>query len=303
MRAEYKPDFAMRPGYGMMLRLVAVFLLASMIMVVKIAGDMGVNAVESLFYRFLFGFLFVFSWVAVRGKLATMKTKRLRLHFFRTLAGVIAMALTFQATLILQLPELATISFTAPIVGTILSIIFLKEVVGIRRWIAMIIGFLGVLIVVQPGQSQIAPHGALMAFGAVIAASYAFILIKHLSSTESSTTIVFWFTLMAIPVIGVPLFFVGSLHSPLIYLMMAAIGFCGATGQIALSESLKYAPISLTAPIDYSHLIWSTIYGYLLWDFWPGSAIWIGAPIIIGSGIYIALRREQKKSRAEAADS
>ena len=299
MRAEYKPDFAMRPGYGMALRFVAVFLLASMIMIVKIAGDMGVHALESLFYRFLFGFVFVFGWVAARGKLSTMKTKRLPLHFFRTIAGVIAMALTFQATLILQLPEFATISFTSPIVGTILSIIFLKEVVGLRRWAAMIIGFIGVLIVVQPGQSQIVPRGALMAFGAVIAASYAFILIKHLSTSESSTTIVFWFTLMAIPVIGLAMFFVSSFHSPIIYVMMAAIGFCGATGQVALSESLKYAPISFTAPIDYSHLIWSTIYGYFIWDFWPGAAIWIGAPIIIGSGLYIALRREQKKSRVE----
>lgn len=299
MRAEYKPDFAMRPGYGMALRLLAVFMLATMVMIVKVAGDMGVHALESLFFRFLFGFLIVFVWILARGKLATMKTKRLRLHFFRTLAGVLAMALTFQATLILQLPEFTTISFISPIVMTILSILFLKEVVGLRRWIAMILGFVGVLIIVQPGQSQIAPIGALMVFGAVISASYAFILIKHLSVTESSTAIVFWFTLMAIPIIGFAMFFVGSVHSPIIYLLMVAIGFCGATGQIALSESLKYAPISLTAPIDYSHLIWSTIYGFLIWDFWPGPTIWIGAPIIIASGLYVALRSEQKKRRAE----
>ena len=77
---------------------------------------------------------------------------------------------------------------------------------------------------------------------------------------------------------------------------MMAIALCGALGQIALSESIKYAPISLTAPIDYSHLIWSTLFGFLIWDFWPGLSIWIGAPIIIASGLYVALRSEKKTS-------
>ena len=296
MKADYNPDFAMRPAYGMALRLLAVFLLATMVMFVKVAGDMGVHALESLFYRFLFGFIFIFIWVSSRGQLRKMKTKRLPLHFFRTIAGVIAMGLTFSATLILQLPEFATFQFTFPIMVTIMSIIFLKEQVGVRRWTAMIIGFLGVLIVVQPGQNIIPLNGALMALGAVFTASYAFILIKHLSTTESSTRIVFWFTLLAIPILAVAMIFVGQAHAPIIWPIMMAIALCGALGQIALSESIKYAPISLTAPIDYSHLIWSTLFGFLIWNFWPGLSIWIGAPIIIASGLYVALRSEKKKS-------
>jgi len=271
----------MRPGYGIALRLLAVFLLSSMVMLVKVAGDMGVHALESLFYRFLFGFLFIFFWVLSRDGLGSMKTTRLPLHFFRTLAGIIAMGLSFYAAIILPLPEFATIYF-----------LFLKELVGPRRWMAMIIGFLGVLIIVQPGRNIIPLDGALMALGAVIVASYTFILIKYLSTTESSTSIVFWFTLMAIPVTGVVMFFVAKPHPPIIWFMMIAVGLFGAIGQIALSESLKYAPISLTAPMDYSNLLWSTVYGYLIWSYWPGISLWIGAPIIIGAGIYIALRKE-----------
>lgn len=292
MRADYNPDFEMRPAYGITLRLLAVFLLSSMVMLVKLAGDMGVHALESLFYRFVFGFLFIFFWVLSRDGLSSMKTRRLPLHFFRTLSGIVAMGLSFYAAIILPLPEFATITFTSPLVVTILSIIFLKEVVGKRRWTAMIIGFLGVLIIVQPGRNIIPLDGALMAFGAVIAASYTFILIKYLSTTESSTSVVFWFTLMAIPVTGVVMFFVGKPHPPIIWLMMIAVGLFGAIGQVALSESIKYAPISLTASMDYSNLLWSTLYGYLIWSYWPGISLWIGAPIIIGAGIYIALRRE-----------
>lgn len=290
----------MRLGYGIALRLLVVFLLSSMVMLVKLAGDMGVHALESLFYRFLFGFLFLFFWVLSRGGLGSMKTKRLPLHFFRTLTGIIAMALSFFAAIILPLPEFATIAFTSPLVVTLLSIFFLKEVVGRRRWTAMIIGFLGVLIIVQPGRNIIPLDGAVMAFGAVVAASYTFILIKYLSTTESSTSIVFWFTLMAIPVTGVVMFFVGKPHPPIIWLMMIAVGLFGAIGQIALSESIKYAPISLTAPMDYSNLLWSTLYGYLIWAYWPGVSLWIGAPIIIGAGIYIALRKETVKKQKDS---
>ena len=292
MRADYNPDFEMRPAYGITLRLLAVFLLSSMVMLVKLAGDMGVHALESLFYRFVFGFLFIFFWVLSRGELGSMKTRRLPLHFFRTLSGIVAMGLSFYAAIILPLPEFATITFTSPLVVTILSIIFLKEVAGKRRWTAMIVGFLGVLIIVQPGRNIIPLDGALMAFGAVIVASYTFILIKYLSTTESSTAIVFWFTLMSIPVTGVVMFFISKPHPPMIWLIMIAVGLFGAVGQIALSESLKFAPVSLTAPMDYSNLLWSTLYGYLIWSYWPGMSLWIGAPVIIGAGIYVALRRE-----------
>ena len=234
--------------------------------------------------------------------LSEMKTKRLPLHFYRTLAGVMAMALTFKATLILQLPEFATFQFTFPIIGTIMAIFFLKEVVGRRRWTAMIIGFIGVLIVVQPGQNVVPLNGALMAMGAIFIASLAVILIKQVSTTDSSIAIVFWFTLMEIPLLSIAMFFVGTFHPPIVWLIMIAIGFCGAIGQIALAESLKYAPISLTAPIDYTHLIWSTLYGYLIWDFWPGLYIWVGAPIIILSGLYVALRTESKKAAIRQPD-
>ena len=295
MRADYNPDFEMRPGYGIVLRLIAILLLSSMVMLVKVASDMGVHSLESLFYRFSIGFLSIVFWMAFRGELASVKTKRLPLHVCRTFCGVISMALSFYAATLLPLPEFATISFTMPIIMTILSIIFLKEVVRFKRWTAMIIGLIGVLIVVQPGQNQISLTGALMAVGGVIAASYTLILVKHLSTTESSTVIVFWYTLLAIPAAGIAMFFVAKSHKPIVWLIMVGIGLFGAIGQVALAESLKFAPISLTAPIDYSNLLWSTAYGYLIWEYWPGASMWIGAPIIIAAGLYVARRSESTK--------
>jgi len=292
MIKQIEPDFEMRPAYGITLRLVAIFLLSSMFMLVKVAGDMGVHVLESLFYRFVFGFMLMLGYLLLGPGLGSIKTARLPLHIFRTVIGTVAMGLSFWAAFLLPLPELATISFSSPLIVTIFSIIFLKEVVGRRRWTAMIIGFIGVLIVVKPGGTDIPLKGSLIAMSGVIITAYTFIIVKILSSTESSTTVVFWYTLLAIPLLGFVMFFVAESHPPIIWAMMVAIGLLGAVGQVALSESIKYAPMSLVSPMDYSNLLWSTLYGYLIWDYWPGASMWIGAPIIIGAGVYIALRKD-----------
>ena len=266
-------------------------------MLVKVAGDMGVHVLESLFYRFLFGFLFMFTWLVLGPGLKSVKTNRLRLHSFRTLIGVVAMGLSFWAALLLQLPELATISFSSPFIVTIMSIIFLGEIVGRRRWTALIVGFIGVLIVIQPGGSGLPIKGSLVAIGGVVLTAYTFILVKFLSTTESSTTIVFWYTLLAIPILGFAMLFIVQPHPRVIWLLLVSIALLGAVGQVVLSESIKYAPMSLVAPMDYSNLLWSTLYGFLIWDYIPGASLWIGAPIIIGAGIYVALRQDSLGKR------
>ncbi len=297
MPEKFEPTIEPRPGYGIILRLVTVFLLSSMFMLVKVAGDMGVHVLESLFYRFLFGFIFMFTWLVLGPGLKSVKTNGLRLHSFRTLIGVIAMGLSFWAALLLQLPELATIGFSSPFIVTIMSIIFLGEIVGRRRWTALIVGFIGVLIVIQPGGSGLPIKGSLVAIGGVVLTAYTFILVKFLSTTESSTTIVFWYTLLAIPILGFVMIFIAQPHPPIIWLLLVSIALLGAVGQVVLSESIKYAPMSLVAPMDYSNLLWSTLYGFLIWDYIPGASLWIGAPIIIGAGIYVALRQDSLSKR------
>ncbi|MEP1230543.1 MAG: DMT family transporter [Litorimonas sp.] len=303
MASKFESTIEPRPVYGILLRLLAIFFLGSMFMIVKVAGDMGVHVLESLFYRFFFGFLLMFLWLINGPGLSVIKTKRLRLHGFRTLIGAIAMGLSFWAALLLQLPELAMISFSSPFIVTIMSIVLLGEIVGRRRWTALIIGFIGVLIVVQPGGSGLPMKGSLVAMSGVVLTAYTFILIKYLSTTESSTAIVFWYTLLAIPVLGVVMIFVAQPHPPMVWLLLVSIALLGALGQVALSESIKYAPMSLIAPMDYSNLLWSTLYGFLIWGFIPGPSLWIGAPIIIGAGLYIAFRQDTLKKQNMAAEN
>ena len=206
------------------------------------------------------------------------------------------MGLSFWAAFLLPLPELASISFSSPLIVTVLSIVLLGEVVRRRRWTAMIIGFIGVLIVVKPGTNGIDPKGAIIAMSGVILTAYTFILIKKLSTTESSTSIVFWYTALSAPIVTISLVFFGNSHPPIVWLIMVGIGLMGMLGQIALSESIRYAPMSIVSPMDYSNLLWSTLYGYLIWDYWPGASMWIGAPLIIGAGLYIAMRERALKS-------
>ena len=137
MSEKFQSTVPVRTSYGIALRLLAIFLLSSMFMLVKVAGDMGVHVLESLFYRFLFGFLFVIGWLYMGPGLESVKTKRLPAHLFRSVVGIVSMGLSFWAAFLLPLPELASISFSSPLIVTVLSIVLLGEVVGRRRWSAM----------------------------------------------------------------------------------------------------------------------------------------------------------------------
>ena len=90
---------------------------------------------------------------------------------------------------------------------------------------------------------------------------------------------------------------VGNAHPPIVWLIMVGIGLMGMLGQIALSESIKYAPMSAVSPMDYSNLLWSTLYDYQIWEYCSGASIWIGAPLSIGTGLYIAVRERTVKGQ------
>ena len=279
------------PGLG--IRLVAILLLSTMFVLVRVANDHGVHVLESLFYRFLFGFFFMILWIGRKGGFSSIETQKPLQHFGRAVLGIVAMGLNFWAYTEMPLAEAATISFTVPIIATVFSVIFLSEIVGARRWAAAIIGFLGILIVVQPGAVAIPLKGALIGISGAIFTALTFIVVRALGKTESSSTIVFWYTAFSVPIVGIALTFVAQTHSIDVWLLLVAIGVLGATGQLALAQSLRWAPVSAVMPMDYSHLIWSVLFGLAIWDEWPKATTWIGAAIIVASGIYVAIREHQ----------
>lgn len=279
------------------LRLAAVACLATMSALIKLASTRGVHLIETMFFRQLFAVPVVVLWVMAGPGLASLRTRRIGAHISRTVAGLIGMTATFGAIILLPLAEATTLGFTVPIFATILSVLILKERAGLHRWGAVLIGFVGVLIVVQPGDAHFPLLGALTGLLSAFMIAVISILLRQIGKTETAPTTVFWFSFLSAVPLGLVYIFFARPHELTSWLLLIGIGTVGGLGQMALTAALRWAPVSLVVPMDYSSLVWATLYGWLLFGMLPISATWIGAPLIIASGLYIVWREHRLSRR------
>jgi drug/metabolite transporter (DMT)-like permease len=269
-------------------------LLSTMLVFVKLSSEAGVALPEIMFWRQFSAMPVILAWVASHGALASLRTERFGRHLTRSAMGLVGMVFTFGSATLLPLAESTTIGFTVPMFATMLSAWLLKEQVGRHRWAAVLVGFVGVLIVVQPGQSPIPLKGAVVGLTSAIMIAFISLQLRDLTRTEAPATVVFWFSCLSSIPLGLALPFVITPHSAHVWGLLLCTGLFGALGQIALTSSLRYAPVSVVVGMDYASLIWSTLYGWLIWDHLPPASTWAGAPVIIASGLYIAWREHQR---------
>ena len=284
---------------GIALRLIAIFALAGMMALVKLAEAGGATLAELLFFRQACALPVVMLWLANGPGLASVRTQRLGSHARRTAIGLCGMVGNFGAVILLPLAEATTLGFTVPIFATVLAAIVLREQVGRHRWAAVAAGFAGILIVAQPGSGHFGLTGALVGLAGAIFTALVSIELRQLSRTEDTGTIVFWFSLLSLAPLGVAYLFVIQPHPFWVWATMLAAGLTGGIGQLALTGALRFAPVSAVLPMDYSSLIWATLFGWLIFGVLPTPFTWIGAPVIIASGLYIVWRervRHQEKA-------
>ncbi|MET0362667.1 MAG: DMT family transporter [Sphingobium sp.] len=282
-----------RPLYAMFLRLSAGVVLSLMWALGKLVGSRGVNLVEILFYRQLFALPLVYGWVVWTIGARGVATGKISLHATRAAIGLIGMAANFGAVLLLPLAEATTISFTAPLFATIFSAFFLREATGIHRWSAVLCGFLGVLIMARPDAGHFPLTGFLVAITGAIGIAVISILLRTMSRTESPSAIVFWFTLLCIPPLGLLMIRFAQPHDPVTWVLICALGISGGVAQLLLTNALRWARVAIVLPMDYSAIIWSALLGWLVWSVAPLVSTWIGAAVIVLSGLYIVLREHR----------
>ncbi|UVO53363.1 DMT family transporter [Sphingomonas sp. SUN039] len=291
MQQTHRP--ADRPLAGIGIRVVATLLLTSMFAFAKLAQGYGVNIVELVFFRQFIAILPVLLLVLAGPGLASLRTSRPWMHASRTAVGTTGMVLNFLTVSLLPLAETQALWFTTPLFATILSAMVLHEAVGRHRWSAVALGFVGVLIVVQPQSGHLPIIGAVTGLTSALLTGFVTILLRQLGRTEPALTTVFWFfTMSSLPLAFVMPWFVQS-HPPVVWVLLIGMGIVGGLGQVALTLSLRYAPVSALAPVDYASLIWSTLFGVLLFAEIPTVWTWVGAPIIIASGLYIVWREHR----------
>lgn len=290
MPSTLSPARPHRPLFAIGLRLTAVICLSVMFVTVRLADARGVHVLESLFYRQALALPIVFAWAMTSGGLKSIRTGRIGVHVSRTVIGMTGMVLNFLSYILLPPAEAATIGFTMPIFGTILSALILKESTGLHRWSAVAIGFLGVLVMIRPDSGHFPPIGLAVAVAASLVTACVSLVLRELGRTEEAGKVVFWFTLLSVPPLGVAMLFVGQAHDAATWGLLLLIGVVGGIAQLCLTAALRWGPVSLVLPMDYSTIIWTTLLGWALWGVLPEETTWIGAALIILSGLYIAWR-------------
>ena len=239
-----------------------------------------IHPFEIVFFRNLFSILFVLPLLPRYGW-ATLKTQRFRTHIGRACLNVVNMLLFFTAITMTPLAEVVALGFSAPIIATFLAVIILGEVVGWRRWTAILVAL---------GQGV-----TLMA-----AATWAgcLLFIKTLSKTEHSITIVTYATFLMTPLSLVPALFVWQWPNFHEFLWLAFIGISGGCAQFFLAQALHETDLSVIMPFDFTKLIWVSLIAFLFFGEIPELTTWIGGAVIFAAGLYIA-QREAAKEDAE----
>lgn len=273
--------------------------LSLMFVLVKLIDETGVHVVESLFWRQAVVIPFVFAWALSHGGVASLKTRRIGAHARRAMMGLAGMFCNFGGMIFLPMAEATTINLSVPIFAVIFAAALLGERTGIQRWSAVIVGFVGVLVVLDPSTIFAGGFGGNHGIGTLIALSGAImtalitIAVRDLGRTENATTIVFWFSLLSMVPLGIALPFVISPHDSYEWLLLFGLGVSGAVVQMSLTGALRLAPVAVVIPMDYSALLWSIACGWFFFGTFPAETTWIGAPLIIASGLFIAWREHR----------
>lgn len=283
-------------GIGLMV--LAVLLFSTMDMLVKLAAErFPIN--EILFARNFFAFGPVLWVVARSGGVAAIRTRNYRGHIVRSLTGMAAMTFFFASYRALPLGEAVALGSAGTIFMTALSVPLLGERVGLRRWSAVGVGFLGVLIMTRPGFAVFDP-GALLALGGAVSYAIAMIAIRKLGRSETNLGIVFHFTLILTVISGLTLPFSFVMPRLVDLPLLVSIGLIGGCAQFAMTAAFRMAPIGLIAPFDYLALVFATGFGFLIWGDVPDIFLVAGAATVVASGLYI-LHREILLGRARPA--
>ena len=245
---------------------------------------------QVIFFRGFFGLVFYYFIIPKKRIKDFYFTKRPLLHLSRCFFGLAALLSIFTALRNLPLATVVSITFAAPIFTTIFSIFFLSEKVGYFRWLAVIVGFVGILIISEPGFSSLNIYYIFPVIF-VLGMSYVAISIRQLSSTEPVWLISLFFS-AAITIAGIFTLPFGWLMPSFIDLiLLSMIGFFGGVANLWLSQSYKFSEVSLVTPLKYLALVFAIGFGYLIWQEIPSSKTLIGAALVITSSIII-FRRE-----------
>lgn len=280
----------------------SVLLFSVMSVCIKQIAD-HIPVMEIVFFRCFIGLGPALIAVALSGGFANLRTRRFGAHATRAVVGVSAMSMLFWSFALLPLADATAINYTAPLFLTALSAPLLKEKVGPYRWAAVLAGFVGMLIMLRPGEGML-ELGAVVALAAAFLQALAMVAVSQLSRTEASNTIVFYFTALSAALFALPLPFIWTAPATQTdWLMLLGVGLTGGCAQLCLTRAYAHAQAVVIAPFTYASLLWATLFGWLLWGHLPDNQTVVGAAVVAGSGLFIVYREARRKIAPRPANA
>jgi drug/metabolite transporter (DMT)-like permease len=246
---------------------------------------------ETAFFRSLFQFVFMLPWLWYAG-LGALRTRRLATHALRALAGLCGMLCWFAAFSLMPIAEAIALSFTTPLFCTLGASVLLGEIVGPRRWLATVVGFMGALVILRPGLEAITLPAVLMLVGSAFMAG-ALLLVKSLSRSETASATVLFSGLLMLPFSVVPAFFVWSEPSGGSWPWLVGLGLLATFGSLTLFRAFAVVDATVVLPFDFSRLIFAALLGSAFFGERPDLWTWLGAAVIFGASLY-AVREETR---------
>ncbi|KZB71286.1 MULTISPECIES: DMT family transporter [Thalassospira] len=275
--------------------LFAAILAACFTLTIRYATE-ELHPYQAVFLRFAFGLILILPMVMKRG-IGSLATKRLPLFGVRGILSAAKMCLWFMAVLYLPLAEATTLNFTVPLFGTVLAALILREQVRIHRWLAIVIGFIGVALIIQPGTDTMRAASILPIAAAICMAS-AGLITKRLVATESTASLLFYLMIITTPVSLIPALFVWQTPSWSALGLMAVAALMMNVMQICNVRALQLADYSFFVGFSYLRLPIIAVLALILFGEVPDIWILPGGAMIIGAAIYVALREGKLNSEA-----
>ena len=284
-------------GYGRGIVLILMSLVGWVIMnaLIKLAS-VDFHAMQILLFRNAVAIPTLVPVMIAAGGISTLAMRRPGWHLLRSVIGVTGMGCLIYGLGLLPLSDAIAITYAAPLFITALSAPLLGEKIGLLRWSAVIIGFLGVLIMVRPG-AAIEPATLIVLF-ATLCFSFVVIITRYMSKTEHSIAIVFYFSLAASAAGAafMPWYWVTPQGTG--WLILIVIGILGGFTQITLAMAIKAAPVSVTMPLNYLSLVLAAGLDIVVWGIFPAATTLVGTALVVATGLFIVYRETDARTRA-----
>ncbi len=251
------------------------------------------SVIEIAFYRNLIACLPFLVLVFVLGKreILVIRSKP-SLVGVRAVLGSVSLITTFAAFSLMPMAETTVLLFTASLFIPVLGVVFLGEKVGPYRWSAVVVGFVGVAIMANPG-GHVSALGVTVAIAAALMHATLQIILRFLGRHETPETITFYFLVVGTLITALPLPFVAVTPTMAEVPLLFGVGLSGAAAQWLLSTAFRNAPAAVVTVFNYSGIVWATLFGWLIWSDWPLPAVLVGAGIVIASNALIVWRESR----------